>query len=91
MSHGDEKHITKLLADQVKKQEHDRKAQAAHVPISKAEYLAAKRINSPETAQLQREIEDFKEDLKAAEEIINNDLIVSTRNYRKIQRENLPF
>ena len=66
MSFTDEKHITKLLADQVKKQEHDRKAQAAHVPISKAEYLASKLLTSPETAQLRLEIEDLREDLKAA-------------------------
>ena len=77
MSHGDEKHITKLLADQVKKQEHDRKAQAAHVQISKAEYLAARQLNSPETSQLHLEIADLKEDLKAAEDVIGLDLIVS--------------
>jgi len=77
MSHGDEKHITKLLADQVKKQEHDRKAQAAHVPISKAEYLASKRLDNPETYKLRVEVDHLRDDQRAAEEVINQDIIVS--------------
>ncbi|CBY13145.1 unnamed protein product [Oikopleura dioica] len=75
MSHGDEKHITKLLADQVKKQEHDRKAQAAHVPISKAEYLASKRLDNPETYKLRVEVDHLRDDQRAAEEVINQDII----------------